>query len=76
MPAVLGYGAFTAIVLYVFDYTGGKLSGFDRDPEVDEYERKEQLRKNRRRPIEETVADIGEGRGMLGSRTAFLGRSC
>jgi hypothetical protein len=49
--------------LYAFDFTGGKLSGYDRDPEVDEYERKEQLRKNRRRPLEETVADVGEGRG-------------
>jgi hypothetical protein len=32
-------------------------------PEMDEYERKEQLRLARRRPIEETIAEIGEGRG-------------
>jgi len=63
MPRMLGYGAFTAVVLAAFNYTGGKLTGFDRDPEVDEYERKEQLRKNRRRPIEETLAELGEGRG-------------
>lgn len=54
---------FTAVVIAAFEYTGGKLSGYDRDPEVDEYERKERLRKNRRRPIEETIAELGEGRG-------------
>jgi hypothetical protein len=63
MPAVIGYGAFTAAVLFAFDFTGGKLSGQSRDPDVDEFERKERLRKNRRRPIEETIAELGEGRG-------------
>jgi len=47
-----------------FDYTGGALTGYKRDPEVDEFERKQALRKNRRRPIEETISEIGEGRGM------------
>lgn len=46
-----------------FDYTGGKFSGYDKDPNVDEYERKEALRKNRRRPIQETLDQLGEGRG-------------
>jgi len=48
-----------------FDYTGGRLTGYRRDPNVDEFDRKEYLRKNRRRPIEETIAEIGEGRGTL-----------
>lgn len=64
MPAILGYGAFTSVVLAVFDYTGASLRG--KRPEIegmDEFERKEHLRKNRRRPIEETLAEIGEGRG-------------
>jgi len=30
---------------------------------VDEVSRKEYLRKNRRRPIEQTIAELGEGRG-------------
>ena len=47
----------------MFDYTGGKFSGYDKDPNVDEYERKENLRKNRRRPIQETLEQLGEGRG-------------
>ncbi len=63
MAPTLGYASVVAVVMAVFNYTGGKLSGWDRDPNVDEYERKEQLRKNRRRPIEETIAEVGEGRG-------------
>lgn len=63
MPAVLGIGAGLAVVQGVFDYTGGMLSGYEKDPNVDEYERKEQLRKNRRRPIQETLDQLGEGRG-------------
>ena len=64
MPAVLGYGALFSIILSAFDYTGGSLFG-QKDPTVDEFERKEQLRKNRRRPIQETIDELGEGRGMF-----------
>ncbi|MCJ1483777.1 hypothetical protein MMC06_003945 [Schaereria dolodes] len=66
LPAVLGYGAGFAILLGAFDYTGGVLTGYDKDPNVDEYERKEALRKNRRRPIQETLEQLGEGRGIYG----------
>ncbi|KAI1360198.1 hypothetical protein F5Y08DRAFT_54785 [Xylaria arbuscula] len=65
MPRILGYGSALAVVLSVFDYTGGSLFGTRTEvPGMDEYERKEYLRKNRRRPIEDTIADIGEGRGI------------
>ena len=67
LPAVLGYGAALAVILGTFDYTGGVLTGYNKDPNVDEYERKEFLRKNRRKPIQETIEDLGEGRGMLAS---------
>ncbi len=51
-----------------FDYTGGSLRGTRTEvPGMDEYERKEYLRKNRRRPIDETIADVGEGRGTAPS---------
>jgi len=53
-----------AAVLAAFNYTGGKLTGYAKDPEVDEVSRKEYIRNNRRRPLEETVAQLGEGRGM------------
>lgn len=64
-PAVAGYGAGLAVLLAAFDYTGGALSGYLRDPDVDEYARKQFLRKNRRRPIDETIDELGEGRGKL-----------
>ncbi|KAI9703980.1 MAG: hypothetical protein M1820_005762 [Bogoriella megaspora] len=66
MPAFLGYGAALAIIVGVFDYTGGAITGYQRDPDVDEVARKEFMRKNRRRPIEETIANLGEGRGIYG----------
>ncbi|KAH6721324.1 hypothetical protein DL95DRAFT_393824 [Leptodontidium sp. 2 PMI_412] len=65
-PAVLGFGALTAVVLGAYDYTGGALTGYRKDPEIDEFERKQALRKNRRRPIDETITEIGEGRGIYG----------
>jgi hypothetical protein len=61
---VLGYGALVGVVLSAYDYTGGSLRGFKKDRELDDFERKEALRKNRRRPIEETLSELGEGRGM------------
>ena len=72
MPAVLGYGAGLAILLGSYDYTGGQLRGYDKDPEVDEYERKQQLRKNRRKPIQETLEELGEGRGTSLKPDGFL----
>ena len=59
----MGYGAGLAVVMGAFDYTGGTLTGYEKDPSVDEYARKEALRKNRRRPIQETIEELGEGRG-------------
>lgn len=71
MPQILGQGALAAVVLTAFDYTGGRLTGYKKDSQfVDEYERKEFLRNNRRRPLTETVADLGEGRGT--SKTVSL----
>lgn len=63
IPAVLGLGAGLAVLQGVFTYTGGTFSGYNKGPSVDEFDRKEQLRKNRRRPIQETLDELGEGRG-------------
>ena len=78
MPRIIGYGLFTAVALTAYEFTGGTLKGYLNRPEVDEYERKEMLRKNRRRPIEETIAEIGEGRGEYpcsGARLPLLGHT-
>ncbi|KAI1204215.1 uncharacterized protein F4807DRAFT_448364 [Annulohypoxylon truncatum] len=66
IPQILGFGAAFAAVMSTFEYTGGSLRGRARteNPEMDDYEYKEAQRKTRRRPIEETLANIGEGRGI------------
>jgi hypothetical protein len=61
---MLGGGASFAVVMAAASYSSG-LVGFKSDVVEDEVERKEALKKMRRRPIEETVAELGEGRGML-----------
>jgi hypothetical protein len=63
-PAFFGYGTGLAALLYAFDYTGGGMGGYKRDLDADEVARKEFLRKNRRRPIAETIYELGEGRGI------------
>jgi hypothetical protein len=64
-------GALTAVVLGAYDYTGGALTGYKKKSEMDEFERKELLRKNRRRPIEQTISELGEGRGMFKDNQIF-----
>ncbi|PKS13000.1 hypothetical protein jhhlp_000341 [Lomentospora prolificans] len=64
-PVIVGCGAGLAALLGVFEYTGGRFDGYyTRRSEEDEFERKQRLRENRRRPIEETIRDVGEGRGI------------
>lgn len=65
MPKVIGAGAACATVLTVFDFTGGSLKGYSYDPDMDDFDRKEKMINNRRRPLEETLAEIGEGRGRI-----------
>ncbi|KAH0285369.1 hypothetical protein M436DRAFT_55854 [Aureobasidium namibiae CBS 147.97] len=65
-PAVAGYGTALAVVLGTWQYAGGKITGYAIDPTVDEVARKEYVRKNRRRSMEETLEQIGEGRGIFG----------
>ncbi|KAK4131051.1 hypothetical protein BT67DRAFT_445035 [Trichocladium antarcticum] len=64
IPPVIGYGLTTGVVLAAYEFLGGSLAGNWAGQEVDEYERKEMLRTTRRRPIEETLSHIGEGRGI------------
>lgn len=60
---MFAYGGALAVFVSAFTFTGSQLTGLARDRTVDEVSRKEHLRKNRRRPIEETINEIGEGRG-------------
>ena len=74
MPTVLGCGAAMAIVLGVFEYTGGRFDGYYNRREEDSFEIRERMFKNRRKSLEETIAEVGEGRGALSqfSLTLFL----
>lgn len=65
-PAFFGYGTALALLTFAFDYSGSKFGTTNRDFNVDEVERKEFLRKNRRRPLSETLSELGEGRGIEG----------
>lgn len=65
MPKIIGMGAVTATVLAVMDYTGGTLRGWGNEKQEDGFAYKEHLRKNRRRPAEETFAQLGDGRGGM-----------
>lgn len=68
MPQIVGWGAGISIVMSALEFTGGSLVGKgknERPDVIDEYERKEYLRKNRRRPLVETIAEVGEGRGKM-----------
>lgn len=62
-PALLGYGVALSTVMSAYEYTGGSLFGYSKDKNVDEYDRRTQLRKNFQSPGEQTVAELGEGRG-------------
>lgn len=64
LPVVLGLGAFVSATMGLFEVTGARLRGWSERNEEDEFERKMAMRANRRRPIEETIAEIGEGRGI------------
>lgn len=61
MPVVMGLGAAVAAVQGTFHLMGGRIDSFSQ--EADEFERKEKIRRSTRLSIEQTVAEIGEGRG-------------
>ncbi|PLN84081.1 NADH-ubiquinone oxidoreductase [Aspergillus taichungensis] len=65
-PALLGYGAALAASMGAFEFTGGSLWGYNRATTEDEFDRRQQLRTAYRTSGEETVAQLGEGRGVYG----------
>ncbi|KAM4057925.1 tim17/Tim22/Tim23/Pmp24 family protein [Hirsutella rhossiliensis] len=62
MPVVLGLGALVLSVQGPLYYLGGRIDSYKK--EDDEFERKEIIRRTTRVPIEQTIAEIGEGRGI------------
>ncbi|KAJ5138515.1 uncharacterized protein N7515_003363 [Penicillium bovifimosum] len=66
-PAVLGYGVALSTAMTAFEYTGGSLFGYQKDNSVDEFDRRTALRKAFQTPVEQSVAELGEGRGIYGA---------
>ncbi|KAJ3485217.1 hypothetical protein NLG97_g6865 [Lecanicillium saksenae] len=62
MPIVMALGAFVGGVQGSFKLLGGRLDSFKQ--EDDEFARKETVRRTTRLPVEQTVSEIGEGRGI------------
>ncbi|KAK9600154.1 hypothetical protein V6Z92_000244 [Aspergillus fumigatus] len=65
-PALLGYGAALATAMGTFEFTGGTLWGKKAQSDLDEFDRRTQVRKAYRTPAEQTFAELGEGRGIYG----------
>ena len=69
---MIGIGTTAAVTQGVLSYTGGSLSGLGDQTDPEAYGGKEWHRKNRRRPIQETLEELGEGRG----RSLLFGIEC
>ena len=67
---MLGGGASFATVMAAFAYTSG-LTGYKSGSPEDEVERKEAYKKTYRRPLQETIDELGEGRGKSRSMNCF-----
>ncbi|EFY89286.1 hypothetical protein J3458_018782 [Metarhizium acridum] len=62
MPVVVGLGSAVGAIQGALYFLGGRIDSFKK--ESDEFERKERVRRTTRLPVEQTVAEIGEGRGI------------
>jgi hypothetical protein len=59
----LGIGTLTATMTGLMTLGGGRLMGPPQDPDRDIVAEKEAARKRYRVPVEQTIAELGEGRG-------------
>ncbi|CAM1503804.1 Fc.00g013950.m01.CDS01 [Cosmosporella sp. VM-42] len=62
MPIVAGLAGGVGVIQATFFFLGGRFDTFRR--EEDEFERKEKIRRTTRTPLEQTISEIGEGRGI------------
>lgn len=64
MSSVVGCGVLLAVTLAAAQYTGNGMLNDTTDPERDRLREKMEIRNRFRRPLSETINEIGEGRGM------------
>jgi hypothetical protein len=62
---MVGAGAAFSTVLVAFRFTNGWRGTASAETDEEEVERRENAKKFRRRPISETIEQLGEGRGKL-----------
>ena len=65
LPFMLGAGAAFGTGMAAFRYTAGLTGGASGEVDEEEIERREAMKKLRRRPLSETLEQLGEGRGKL-----------
>ena len=63
MAAVIGSGAAASVLMAVAFYTSQSYISSQQEAEEQKFVRKDEIRKRFRRPLNETVNEIGEGRG-------------
>ncbi|KAJ4313998.1 hypothetical protein N0V94_006682 [Neodidymelliopsis sp. IMI 364377] len=66
LPFMLGAGACFSVAMTAFRYTSGLRGGASGELDDEEIERREAMKKLRRRPLSETLEQLGEGRGIYG----------
>ncbi|KAF2800789.1 hypothetical protein K505DRAFT_320176 [Melanomma pulvis-pyrius CBS 109.77] len=64
IPFMLGMGTCTAAAMFGFRYTNGFTGYKNKNSEVDEVEAREAVKKLYRQPLQETIEQLGEGRGI------------
>jgi hypothetical protein len=60
---MLGAGAACSTVMTAYRYTNGLRGTGSAETDEEEVERRENVKKMRRRPLSETIEQLGEGRG-------------
>ena len=63
MPVVMGLGALVGGIQGTMHLFGARIDTFKK--EDDEFARKETIRRTTRLPIEQTISEVGEGRGAF-----------
>ncbi|KAJ4412734.1 hypothetical protein N0V91_000496 [Didymella pomorum] len=66
LPFMLGAGAVFGTGMAAFRYTAGLRGTTSGEVDEEEIERREAMKKMRRRPLSETLDQLGEGRGIYG----------
>jgi len=66
MPSVIGNGVLLGVALAGAQYGGGAIFSQRSDPDEDKFATKEEVRRRFRRPVNEMINEIGEGRGIYG----------